>query len=76
MPTTKKRLNITLTPDMDKMLKALAKRDRVPQATIAASLLADAIEIEEDAVWARLAEERDQPGVKWVSHAKTWGLRI
>jgi len=76
MPTTKKRLNITLTPDMDTMLKAMSKRDRVPQATSAVALLAHALEVEEDMIWAEMAARRDTPGVKYLSHKEVWGKTI
>ena len=54
----KKRLNITLTPDLEFALTALAKRNGVPKSKVAVSLLEDAVEIVEDQIWAELAEER------------------
>ena len=44
MTTTKKRVNITISKDTDKILSTLAKRDQVPQATKIAHLVQIAIE--------------------------------
>lgn len=74
MPTLKKRINITLEPDIEKLVEKLAKRDKKPTAAKVAELLALALEIEEDAAWDALASERDKKGVKYISHAKVWGL--
>ncbi|MEK7218467.1 MAG: hypothetical protein AAB728_03300 [Patescibacteria group bacterium] len=72
MPTSKKRMNLSLPPDVEEALARLAKRDRVPQATKALYLLRLALEIEEDDMLNALASERDVPGAKFVSHAKVW----
>lgn len=74
MATTKKRLNITLSKDMEWALSKIAKRDRVPEATKAAELLLSAILIEEDGVWARLANERRKTKSKHYSHEEAWGI--
>lgn len=39
MPTSKKRLNVTLSDDIALFLKKIALRDDVPEATKAAELL-------------------------------------
>ena len=58
MPTTKKRINITVNSELEKIIGLLAKRDNMPQATKTVELLKKAIEIEEDDVWNMIAEER------------------
>jgi len=60
---------------VEKMLAALAKRDQVPQATKAAELLRMAIEIEEDAVWAEIAEERLKADKQRISHKDAWKVK-
>ncbi len=55
-------------------MAALAKRDDVPQATKAGHLLAQAIEMEEDAVWDAIAMERAKTP-RFVSHEKVWRIR-
>jgi predicted DNA-binding protein len=67
MATTKKRINITMSPEMEEILTLLAQRDQVPEATKAAELLRDAMETEEDAVLARIAEERDTEDAEYIS---------
>jgi hypothetical protein len=75
MSTTKKRLNITLPEQLDRVLARIAKRDAVPQATKATQLLALALEIEEDVVLGVLAQERDTKSVKFVDHADVWNIQ-
>ena len=72
MSTTKKRINLSIGGDVEKMLGMLAKRDRVPQATKATELLRIALEIEEDQVWATIAGKRDIKGAHFISHEKAW----
>lgn len=72
MATFKKRLNITLAPTVETQLFKLARRDQVPAATKAAALIQQAIEIEEDDYFNQLAQQRDTPQAKFVSHANAW----
>lgn len=72
MPTSKKRIAITLPQEVEEMLSLLAKRDKVPMATKVIQLVRMALEIEEDAVWLAIAEERDTPDAKFISHEKAW----
>ncbi|MDD4351740.1 MAG: hypothetical protein PHU71_02020 [Candidatus Gracilibacteria bacterium] len=72
MPTTKKRLNVTLTPILENVLVLLAERDNVPLATKASELIQNAVEIEEDDVLNLVALQRDNKAAKFVSHAKAW----
>lgn len=72
MTTTKKRINVTLTPDLEDALERLAERDKVPQATKAVYLIKLAIEIDEDDVLNEKAEERDTKDAKFYSHKKAW----
>ena len=72
MATTKKRINISISKDIERALANLARRDAIPQATKAGHLLAQAIEWEEDAVWDALASKREKAGGQYVSHAEAW----
>jgi hypothetical protein len=72
MATTKKRLNISLTPDVERAVRQLAARDHIPQATKIAQLLQLALEVEEDQVWDMLAQKRDTPAARFISHNKAW----
>lgn len=72
MPTTKTRINISLSDDIRDAIAKLARRDHVPQATKAARLLEAALEVEEDQVWDELAQKRDTNKARYLSHHKTW----
>lgn len=72
MPTTKIRINISLSDPVHDALAKLARRDRIPQATKAARLLEMALELEEDQVWNMMAKRRDTKSARYFSHAKTW----
>ena len=72
MPTTKKRVNISLSLPIENIIASLAKRDDVPQATKAAELIRIAIEIEEDHVFDTIASERDKSKAKLIPHKKAW----
>ncbi|HEY4497982.1 MAG TPA: hypothetical protein VJC20_04505 [Candidatus Paceibacterota bacterium] len=72
MPTTKKRVNISISRPLEEALERLARRDQMPEATKAAELLQAAIEIEEDQVWDTLTSVRDIKKARFVSHKKAW----
>jgi len=72
MPTTKKRINISISKELDDALVKLAKRDEVPQATKAEHLIRFAIEVEEDNILNSVAENRDTSSSKYVSHKLAW----
>ena len=72
MPTLKKRINITLKDDLAEMLAQLAKLDKVPQATKAAELLEEALELEEDRILDAIANEREAKGGKLIPFEKVW----
>jgi len=72
MPTLKKRLNISLSNELNTALTKLADRDQVPQATKAADLLIIALEIEEDQIWDTIASKRDKSKARFSSHSQAW----
>ncbi len=72
MTTTKKRLNITLSKQLDDVLLELSKRDEMPQATKATELLRKAIEIEEDQYFDKIASKRLKESKGFVSHEEAW----
>ena len=72
MATTKKRVNVTLTKEVEEILNALAKRDEVPMSQKALQLLKTAIEIEEDKLLYDLMRSRDKKNTKYISHDKFW----
>lgn len=72
MTTTKKRLNITLLPEVESAIKQLARRDKMAEASKASQLLQMALETEEDLVWDKIADKRDKKGAKFIPHKKAW----
>ncbi len=74
MPTTKKRINISISKELDSALRTIAKRDRVPEATKAAQMLQIALELEEDKILSEIAERRDTKGAKYISHKQAWKM--
>ncbi len=73
MATSKKRINISISKDIDVALGRLAKRDQVPQATKAEHLLRLALELEEDQVLNEIARKRESvKSTVFVSHASAW----
>lgn len=72
MPTTKTRINISLPDKMRRVLSKIAERDRMPEATKAAHLIENALELEEDMMWNKIAEKRDKDKAKFVLHQKVW----
>lgn len=72
MTTTKTRINVSLSSDVERALIAVAKRDQVPHATKAGELLRLALEIDEDLALDRIASERDDGRTKFVSHKAAW----
>lgn len=73
MPTTKERILVTLTPDMAEAVTAIAKREKTPRATVAARLMRNALEDEEDRYLAALGDKRLKETKKWLSHEEVWG---
>ncbi len=72
MATTKRRLNITLAPELESAIMRIAKRDNVPEATKAAELLTFAINLEEDIALETIARVRDTKGSKLINHIDAW----
>lgn len=73
MATTKKRINISLSSDLNRALSIIAKRDQVPEATKAAELLRLGMEVEEDILLEQLASARLKTIKKIISHKEVWG---
>jgi hypothetical protein len=72
MATTKKRINVSVSKEVDSVLTKLAKRDQVPQATKAEHLIRLALELEEDQELDGIALRRDTRNAPFVSHADAW----
>lgn len=73
MATNKRRLNISLSKDVETMVTTLAKRDRVPEATKISELLLISLALEEDKALSLMAESRLQDVGKKLSSKEVWG---
>ena len=74
MPTTKKRINITLDPETERVINVLAKRKKQSKSAIVASLTREALELQEDIALAKIAEERMKcHDGRWLKHEEVWG---
>lgn len=72
MTTIKKRINISLSSNLNTMLYRVAKRDHMPEATKASHLLEVALSMEEDIILDKMASERDVKNARFVSHKQAW----
>jgi predicted DNA-binding protein len=72
MSTTKRRLNISLSKEVDEAITALAKRDQVPAATKISQLLQLSLTQEEDQLLSELAEARLQTSGQKLAGADVW----
>ncbi len=72
MPTTKKRLNLSLPKWMEEALIQLAKKDEMPLSTKAVELLKEAIELQEDIYFSQLVDERIANNKGFISHEEAW----
>lgn len=72
MPTLKKRLNITLSPEMEWAIMKIAKRDNVPASTKASELIYNALMTSEDEIWDKMASDRYEEKSKRIPHSQAW----
>ena len=72
MPTTKARINMSISDDVRTILRKVAKRDHMPEATKAAQLLEIGLALEEDQVWDEITERRDKKRARFTPHLQAW----
>ena len=72
MPTTKKRINLTLSSELDEALSFISKRDKEPKAKKALQLISLALELEEDRILSEKAAKRDVKGAKYYTQEEVW----
>jgi plasmid stability protein len=72
MPATNPRLNVVLDRELQKDLRLAAKRRGKSLSAVAADLLRDALERDEDMMLARLADKREKSVKRWHSHDDVW----
>jgi hypothetical protein len=72
MPTSKRRINITVDDETYAALERLSSRRRQSVAGVGLSLIEEALEYQEDLHYSRIADERLSRNEKRVSHDKAW----
>lgn len=72
MPTTKKRLNLTLPKHVAVYLQKIAIRDEVSQSQKAVELIEEALELAEDEYFGKIAEERIKNSKGYISSEEFW----
>lgn len=72
MPTAKHRVSISPDDRVFAALAALAKARNKPVANVSLELLERALELEEDAHFSRIADDRLAKGETRISHARAW----
>lgn len=72
MPTSKKRLYVTLPKEVEEALYSLAQRDETPASSKAVELIQLALEIFEDETLSKIALLRDTPETKYIEHENAW----
>ena len=73
MPTTKRRINITVDDRIYDLLAELSGKREQSIAGVGLSLIEEALEYQEDIHFSRIADARLAQPQRRISHAKTWG---
>ena len=72
MPTAKHRISITPSDALYEALENLSRRRKRALSSVSLELIERALEFEEDAHFAKVADERFERGEKRVSHTRAW----
>jgi predicted DNA-binding protein len=72
MPTTKRRLNITVDDETYSVLEQLSSKRQQSVAGVGLSLIEEALEYQEDLHFSKIADERLNRKEKRISHDKAW----
>ncbi len=72
MPTTKKRINITIDDELYRSLDKLSKKENGTLSSVSLRLIERAVELEEDLYFSRQADKRLSKNEKRVVHSKVW----
>ena len=72
MPTDRPRIQVTLDDKINGMLAMLAEQKNTSMSAIAAELIEEALELHEDIILSKHADERFEAVKKWYSHEDAW----
>ena len=72
MPSAKKRINLTVDDKTYSVLQTLSGKTKQKISTVSLNLIQQALELQEDIYFSKLADERLSQKQKRVSHDKAW----
>ncbi len=72
MPTAKKRINVTIDDETYKALEKLSEKRAKSISSVSLNLIEQALELQEDSHFSRIADERLTKKEKRISHRKAW----
>ena len=72
MPSTKKRINLTVDDKTYAVLQTLSGKTQQKISTVSLNLIQQALELQEDIYFSKLADERLSQKQKRASHDKAW----
>ena len=72
MPTAKKRINITVDDELYAALEKLSAKRSRSVSSVSVALLEQALELQEDIHFARVADERSSRDERRVPHDAAW----
>ena len=72
MPSSKKRVNLTIDEKTYSVLQTLSRRTQQKISTVSLKLIQQALELQEDIYFSKLADERLSKKQKRVPHGKAW----
>jgi predicted DNA-binding protein len=72
MPTAKKRINVTIDDETYKVLEKLSEKRAKSISSVSLNLIEQALELQEDLHFSRIADERLIKREKRISHRKVW----
>ncbi len=72
MATTKKRIPVTIPPDIEPLLNEFAHNHGLSLSHTIALLTRYGLELAEDEYFGKLADELDEKTTKFISHKKFW----
>ena len=67
-----KRLLVSLDEEMFNEIKELAKSNKTSSSKIAGELIKESLELQEDKLFAKLADKRISNTKKWIDHIDAW----
>jgi predicted transcriptional regulator len=72
MATDKPRIQVSLDKDVNGMLSHIARQRKISKSAVAAALIEEALELQEDLDLTKLAELRRAKSAKRISHEDVW----